>query len=271
MNSSTITVATYNIHGAIGSDGSYAPERIAAVLAEIDADIIALQEVGARHHDVDTLTRLQEATGLHAVAEPPRWRAAGIHGNCVLSRHPIPECTHIDLTYPRREARSALDVVIDCDGAPLRVLATHLGLRPAERRAQVHRLLKVLEAETPHPTLLMGDLNEWFLWGRPLRWLHAHFRATPSPRSFPARAPLLALDRIWVEPRALLQRLWAHATPTARAASDHIPVVATIALPLSPPKLAMSPPVLQPNQQSADSVAAGIRAALASSMPAPPG
>jgi endonuclease/exonuclease/phosphatase family metal-dependent hydrolase len=82
--------------------------------------------------------------------------------------------------------------------------------------------------------LLRGDLNEWFLWGRPLRWLHAHFEATPSPRSFPARAPLLALDRIWVEPRALLQRLWVHLTPAARAASDHIPVVADIRLPDAP-------------------------------------
>lgn len=84
---------------------------------------------------------------------------------------------------------------------------------------------------TPHPTLLMGDLNEWFLWGRPLRWLHAHFQATPSPRSLPARTPLLALDRIWIEPRALLRRLCAHATPAARAASDHIPIVADIILP----------------------------------------
>lgn len=230
MASSTITVATYNIHDAVGSDGEFAPERIVGVLGEIGADIVALQEVGAQHDGVDTLARLRNGTGMHAVAGPARWRVAGAHGNCLLSRHRIVECTHIDLTYGRREARSALDAVIDCDGAPLRVLATHLGLRPAERRAQVRSLLKALEAETPHPTLLMGDLNEWFLWGRPLRWLHAHFQATPSPRSFPARAPLLALDRIWVEPRTLLLRLWAHGSAAARAASDHIPVVADIRL-----------------------------------------
>ena len=231
MAAPTITVATYNIHDAVGGDGRFLPERIVAVLDEIGADIIALQEVGACHDGVDTLARLRDATGLNAVAGPARWRAAGAHGNCLLSRHPIAECRHIDLTYGRREARSSLDAVVDCDGTPLRVLATHLGLRPAERRAQVKSLLKALEAETPHPTLLMGDLNEWFLWGRPLRWLHAHFQATPSPRSFPARAPLLALYRIWIEPRALLRRLWAHATPAARAASDHIPIVADITLP----------------------------------------
>ena len=230
MAASTITVATYNIHDAVGSDGKFAPERIVGVLGEIDADIVALQEVGARHGGVDTLERLRTGTGMHAVAGPARWRIAGAHGNCLLSRHPIVECTHIDLTYGQREARSALDAVVDCDRTMLRVLATHLGLRPAERRAQVRSLLKALEAETPHPTLLMGDLNEWFLWGRPLRWLHAHFQATPSPRSFPAHAPLLALDRIWVEPRALLLRLWAHGSPAARAASDHIPVVADISV-----------------------------------------
>lgn len=235
MASTTLTVATYNIHDAVGGDGRFAPERIVAVLAEIGADIIALQEVGARRDGIDTLKRLRDATGLHAVAGPARWRGPGAHGNCLLSRHPIIECTHIDLTYGRREARSALDAVVDCDGTLLRVLATHLGLRPAERRAQVRSLLKTLEAETPHPTLLMGDLNEWFLWGRPLRWLHAHFQATPSPRSFPARAPVLALDRIWVEPRALLRRLWTHGSAAARVASDHIPVVAAIALPEASP------------------------------------
>jgi endonuclease/exonuclease/phosphatase family metal-dependent hydrolase len=226
-----LRVVTYNIHRCRGLDRRVRPERITAVLSAIDADIIALQEVGSDHDGVDTLERLRHATGLKAVSGPARWRAAGAHGNCLLSRHPIVECTHLDLTYQRREARSAIDAVIDCEGTLLRVLATHLGLRPAERRAQVRSLLKALEAETPHPTLLMGDLNEWFLWGRPLRWLHRHFRKTPSPRSFPARAPLLALDRIWVEPRVLLQRLWVHASPAARAASDHVPVVADISLP----------------------------------------
>jgi uncharacterized membrane protein YdjX (TVP38/TMEM64 family)/endonuclease/exonuclease/phosphatase family metal-dependent hydrolase len=215
MASSTITVATYNIHDAVGGDGKFSPERIVAVLAEIDADIIALQEVGSDHDGVDTLERLRDATGLNAVSGPARWRAAGAHGNCLLSRHPIVECTHLDLTYQRREARSALDAVVDCEGTLLRVLATHLGLRPAERRAQVRSLLKALEAETPHPTLLMGDLNEWFLWGRPLRWLHRHFRKTPSRAAFRARTAAGAGSHLG-RARVLLQRLWVHASPAAR-------------------------------------------------------
>ena len=78
------------------------------------------------------------------------------------------------------------------------------------------------------PTVLMGDVNEWFLWGRPLRWLHRHFQQTPAPATFPARWPVFALDRIWVEPRQALRRVSVHDSATARVASDHLPITATI-------------------------------------------
>jgi endonuclease/exonuclease/phosphatase family metal-dependent hydrolase len=74
----------------------------------------------------------------------------------------------------------------------------------------------------------MGDLNEWYLWGPTLRWLHAHFQETPSPATFPTRFPLFALDRIWVKPRRLLRQLTVHRTPLARIASDHLPVTAEL-------------------------------------------
>jgi endonuclease/exonuclease/phosphatase family metal-dependent hydrolase len=77
--------------------------------------------------------------------------------------------------------------------------------------------------------LLMGDLNEWYLWGRPLRWLHSHFREMPeAPRTFPARRPMFALDRIWVAPAGSLRRLVRHASPLARIASDHLPLTAEV-------------------------------------------
>jgi endonuclease/exonuclease/phosphatase family metal-dependent hydrolase len=86
-----------------------------------------------------------------------------------------------------------------------------------------------VERDNPHPTLLMGDLNEWYLWGRPLRWLHAHFNEIPAtPPTFPARRPLFALDRIWVAPSGSLRRLFGHATPLARVASDHLPLIAEV-------------------------------------------
>ena len=112
----------------------------------------------------------------------------------------------------------------------MRVLATHLGLRPSERRQQIQRLLRILESDRPLPTILMGDINEWFLWGRPLRWMHKHFEETPAPATFPSGFPVFALDRLWVKPKALLKKIDVHSTPLARLASDHLPLTAELSL-----------------------------------------
>ena len=97
---------------------------------------------------------------------------------------------------------------------------------------QVRRLLDAIDAtDVGAPTVLAGDVNEWFLWGRPLRWLHDHFSATPAPRTFPAGRPLFALDRIWVRPRSYLQDVRAHASELSSRASDHLPIVAQLRSP----------------------------------------
>jgi endonuclease/exonuclease/phosphatase family metal-dependent hydrolase len=114
------------------------------------------------------------------------------------------------------------------ESTTLRVIATHLGLRPGERRRQIRKLLACMHQTGSMPTVLMGDLNEWFLWGRPLRWLHRHFRRAPSPATFPAGWPVFALDRIWVEPWQALRSLAAHDSALARMASDHRPVRASL-------------------------------------------
>ena len=224
-----LTVATYNIHGAVGTDGTLAPERIADVLREIDADVIALQEVplgGARLPNV--LALLQQATGFHAVEGPTEDGPERRYGNAVLSRYPIVDTRTIDLSFGSREPRGALDADIDCHGHPLRVIATHLGLRPAERRHQIRRLLQAFDTDRM-PVILTGDLNEWFVWGRPLRWLVSHFEPAPAPRTFPSRFPVFALDRLWISPRHRLVQVRVHATPLARLASDHLPLIAHIA------------------------------------------
>src|SRR5690349_5774505 len=172
----TLTAATWNIHGAIGTDGRYAPMRIVGVLEQIGADVVALQEVASEQEHADFLAVLERATGYHVVAGLLRQRRGLDFGNAVLSRHPVRSVERLDLAVGKYEPRGALDVCIDAGLASLlRVVATHLGLRPGERREQVRRLLAHIEHERPHPTLLMGDLNEWTLWGRPLRWLHSHF------------------------------------------------------------------------------------------------
>jgi endonuclease/exonuclease/phosphatase family metal-dependent hydrolase len=225
-----VRIATYNIHGAVGTDGRCDPARIAAVLAELDADVVALQEVHAGAAGVDLLAHLRAALGVETVSGPTLLRADAEYGNALISRHPVRGVSRIDLSVGRREPRGALDTLLDA-GAGLRVLATHLGLWPGERRRQVKRLLQALDDGPALPTVLLGDLNEWYLWGRTLRWLHAEFERSPAPATFPAPRPFLALDRLWARPRRMLEHVAVHASPLARRASDHLPLVATLALP----------------------------------------
>jgi endonuclease/exonuclease/phosphatase family metal-dependent hydrolase len=176
------------------------------------------------------LNYLKQETQFKAIAGPTLLRNGADYGNGLLTRFRVISVQRIDLCVDRCEPRGALDVELDCSGTPMRVLATHLGLRPGERREQIQRLLRVLEGDRPLPTILTGDINEWFLWGRPLRWLHKHFEQTPARATFPARCPVLALDRIWVKPRTLLRNIAVHSTPLARIASDHLPLKAELDL-----------------------------------------
>ena len=231
MSPMPIVVATYNVHRCTGGDGTFDPERTLAVLRELDADVVALQELQWRPGDaIHLLEEFAQSLGYTALAGPTLLRADGHYGNAVLTRLPVRDSVRIDLSVPGREPRGALNALLETPTGPLRLIATHLGLRPYERRMQMRRLL-ILDRGQASATVLLGDLNEWFLWGRPLRWLRARFGRTPSPPSFPARWPLLALDRIWVEPRLSLRQLGAHASPLARTASDHLPLRAVLELP----------------------------------------
>jgi endonuclease/exonuclease/phosphatase family metal-dependent hydrolase len=223
-----LTIATYNIHGAIGRDRRFAPDRVAEVLREMNADIIALQEVplgGSKTPNV--LAMLQQATGYVAAEGPACDRPERRFGNAVLSRYPILSMRAIDLSFGSREPRGAVDADVDCHGHLLRVVATHLGLRFAERREQIRRLLQSFDTDQM-PVILLGDINEWFVWGSSLHTLESHFQEVPAPRTFPSRRPLFALDRIWIRPRHRLVHVEAHATPLARIASDHLPLLAHI-------------------------------------------
>jgi endonuclease/exonuclease/phosphatase family metal-dependent hydrolase len=224
-------VASYNIHGCVGPDRVRSTERVGAVLAELGAGLIALQEVGSRGANVDAddqAKSLARTTGMDLVLGPTIRAAHGDYGNALLSAYPICELRRHDLSLPRREPRGAIDVVVDAEWTRLRVVATHLGLSLAERRSQVRRLLAIIEAGPRLPLVVLGDFNEWFSLGRPLRWLRRALGTTPAPRTYPARLPLLALDRVWARPSALLGPVRVHKTRSSRVASDHLPLVAEL-------------------------------------------
>jgi endonuclease/exonuclease/phosphatase family metal-dependent hydrolase len=227
-----LNVVSYNIHGCVGSDDRQDVGRIASILRELDADLIGLQEVYNQPElaDVAQLDSLAQTLGMEAISGPTLQRGGGEYGNALLTRWPVLETRRIDLSFPEREPRGALDVDVEAKGRRLRVIVTHLGLRPAERRFQVRRLVQAVDITETSQLVLLGDFNEWFPPGRPSRWLHRHFGRCPAPPTFPASFPLLSLDRIIVHPPESLTEIRTIRSPQARIASDHLPLMAVISL-----------------------------------------
>ncbi len=227
----TLRIATYNIHRCVGMDGIEAPERIAAVLRDIDAEVTVLQEVA---FDADgpnnILADLARSVDAQAIAGPTLLEQKGHYGNAVLSRVSPDSVDRLDISVTGREPRGAIAIKLRLNGSTVRVVTTHLGLRPGERRHQMRRLLPLLDDPEAAVTILLGDFNEWFLWGRPLRWVNRRFGSMPAPATFPSRRPLLALDRIWVEPADRLISLQHHRHAAAAVASDHLPLVAQVVI-----------------------------------------
>jgi endonuclease/exonuclease/phosphatase family metal-dependent hydrolase len=218
-----LRVATYNLHGCVGSDARRDPLRIAAVIKELDCDTIGLQEVYG-------LDELAAALGMRSVAGPPYvWHGRHV-GNALLTTRRVLSMRHYDYSWKGREPRSMLDVELEAAGGPVRVLVVHFGIGARERRFQLHKLAELLR-ETPkdEPLVVLGDVNEWLPLSRPLRALHDLLGRSHAARTFPARWPLFALDRIWVRPRRALLVLEAHRSALARQASDHLPLRALIA------------------------------------------
>jgi endonuclease/exonuclease/phosphatase family metal-dependent hydrolase len=222
-----LLVASYNVHGGVGLDRRFNPQRIAAVLAEIDADVVALQEVSSRQPGLD-LGAFLGAAGGYRLIEGTTWHSPhGPFGNAVLTRLPLREVQRVDLSVARREPRGAIDATLEWIGHPLRVVATHFGLMPGERFFQARRIVEFAGKATL-PTLLLGDINEWMPRASSLRCLRQEFGREREVPTFPAPLPAMALDRLWVCPAGWLHELHAHATPLARVASDHLPLVAEL-------------------------------------------
>ncbi len=228
--SDTLRVVSYNIHAGRGPDGRRDIGRILAVLAEIDADVVGVQEVDtfSEPHG-DQFAALTRGTGFHAVAGPAVQHAWRRYGNAVLARRPIVAGGRTDLSVPHCEPRGAVHGDIDLGGRLLRAIVTHFGLRVRERWQQVRFLKDIVDYEPDLPVLVMGDFNAWGPERLALHRMGAGFWRT-APATFPSWLPVLALDRLWTRPAGLLRRVWTHRSLRARRASDHLPLVAEVAL-----------------------------------------
>jgi len=230
---SCTTIASYNVHKCVGTDGRFDPARTAAVIAEIDADIIALQEADERLGekvgllDLEALARETDLTPVH---RPPNSRSHGWHGNLILARSSTVHDVK-PIRLPGLEPRGALIVDLEIRNVPLRIIAAHFGLFRWSRALQASVLTKAA-GSVQRPTIVLGDLNEWRTRNRSsLLTMLPHFGplnvALPS---FPSRFPLLALDRILARPAGLISSLEVHRSDLARVASDHLPVKAELKL-----------------------------------------
>jgi endonuclease/exonuclease/phosphatase family metal-dependent hydrolase len=165
-----LRVATYNVHKCRGLDRRVLPGRVAQVIAELDADVVALQEVVAETGDDPNLDQLGslvgELTGYgFCFGENRRLKNGAPYGNAILSRLPLVANQNYYLPLTRREQRGCLRADLEMeDGRILHVFNVHLGTGFMERRHQGPRLLSneiLRHAGLTGPRIVLGDFNEW--------------------------------------------------------------------------------------------------------------
>ena len=226
-------VVSWNIHACVGSDGHYDVNRVADVLADLDADIIGLQEVDWRRAAPDGREAFQaiaDQLDMASVEGPNLSDPNGRYGNGLLTRFNVATVQNLKLAYKSREPRGAIDAVLHAGDTRIRTLVTHLGLTYRERRFQVSALREALEAgEAADVSILMGDMNEWIS----RRLMARAFTPTPfatmiTGRTFPSRWPIFPLDCIFVGPKPATCVGRIVRIRSARLASDHLPVVADL-------------------------------------------
>jgi endonuclease/exonuclease/phosphatase family metal-dependent hydrolase len=225
-------VATYNIRKCIGTDRKRNPERVMAVLGELNADIIALQEAdrrfGQRASAIPHHMFLEHG---EYIPVPFGVRAEGIgwHGNALLVRRGI-EILHAQiLPLPTLEPRGAVVAELALERLHVRVVGAHLDLSGLWRRRQIRALLMYLDsAAEAMPTIIMGDFNQWSNRGALSEFAFHHHRLVATPPSFHSRKPVARLDRIIVSHDVAVKECGAHHSPLSKVASDHLPLWAML-------------------------------------------
>ena len=239
----SLRIVTYNVHRCRGIDNRERPGRIVDVLREIDADVVALQEVlsiSGATREKDQALFIAEELGLNHVAGENRKLKGGSYGNVVLSRFPLRLVRNHDISVGARERRGCLHTDVDVAGADtVHVFNVHLGTAYLERRHQGRRLVEeeiLSNRELKGARIMLGDFNEWTR-GLTTRLLRAHLKSVDvknylqRAKTFPGFLPVLHLDHIYFEDRLELKGLTVHRTRKALVASDHLPLVSDFGLP----------------------------------------
>lgn len=234
-----IRIATYNVHKCRGMDRRVSVLRIADVIAELGADIVAVQELlhadDSRGSVLDQAGALGEALGYRFAFGENRKHRGAAYGNATFSRFPITLHENYDITWPRgRERRGCLRTDLEMRGGHwLHVYNVHMGTGYFERPHQARRLLsnEVLNhAGLSGPRIVVGDFNEWTR-GIASQLMGSHFesvdlRLLGRRHTYPGLFPLLHLDHFYYDDLLRLTAFRLHRTKLALVASDHLPLVA---------------------------------------------
>ena len=232
----TVRVCTYNIHRARGLDGRTRLERIAGVLAGIDADIIALQEViGASPLKAGQAAELGAALGMGWVMAPTRHLRTALFGNVVLTRFPVRHHVQYDLTWKTCEHRGVQRVDVALEDDTLHFYNVHLGTSLMERRNQAARLATLVhDRRVTGPKIILGDFNEWARHLGATDLLAEHLQSIDLSqhlsrrRTYPGFFPILHLDHIYYEGKVEVLKVTLPKDRMAKMASDHLPLVADL-------------------------------------------
>ena len=231
----TLRVATYNIHRCRGLDGRTNPTRVAEVIRDIDADVVALQEViGASQTSPGHAEELGALLGMGWVMAPARHLRGALFGNVVMSRLPIRQHSQYDLTWRTCEPRCCQRVDIEIGNDTLHLYNVHLGTALLERRHQAGRLSAILhDRRVGVPKVVLGDFNEW-MRGMATEMLterlksidlRAHLRRR---HTYPGVFPVLHLDHIYYEGNVEVVKLELPRTRRSLMTSDHLPLIAEL-------------------------------------------
>jgi endonuclease/exonuclease/phosphatase family metal-dependent hydrolase len=243
---SAIRFCTYNVHKCRGWDRRVSPERIARVLAPLEADCIALQEVvdGSPMGRVNQAQAIADGlnSGYKVVFGRTRDLRGSHYGNATLTKFPVESSESYNLSWRKREPRGCLRTDLRLkNGSILHVFNVHLGTGYSERRAQGPLLLgdrMLNDAALTGPRVILGDFNEWTrgltseLMLKQFRRIHPreHQRKRGS---FPGPIPVLDLDHIYYDDALEVVSFRLIRNKLALVASDHLPLVAELRQKLS--------------------------------------
>ena len=211
------------------------PDRVAAVLREIDADIVSLQEVvGAGSSGVSHIEEIGTALGMGWVMASARNLRGHQFGNAILSRFPILHHVEHDLSWETCERRCLQRADIDVNGHTLHIYNVHLGTAILERRHQAERLATIVsDRHVGRAKLVLGDFNEW-MRGLTTALLSSRLKSVDlgnylrRRRTYPGFLPLLHLDHIYYAGRVEIIGIKLPRTRLSLVTSDHLPLVADV-------------------------------------------